>query len=234
MKKVLIFYSSYGGGHLSAAKSIENHIQSHYSNIETKLVDCIEYINKHLNKFLAESYNEAAKKLPLAWKTAYHLSNDGFTSKAVTTSNKLFSIKLNTLFQEFKPDFIISTHPFGTQMCGILKKKGKIDCPLATVLTDFHIHGQWLVFHEYCDYFFVSNHQMKHDMLQLGVAESKIYVSGIPVSDHFKQTFDKNQICQEFALNPNEQIVLFFARWRIWAWKQNHYYGVKSINSLIF
>ena len=105
MEKILIFYSSYGGGHFSAAKSIENHIKSHYPKKEVKLVDCIEYINKHLNKLLAESYNEAAKKAPLAWKTAYHLSNDGITSKAVTTSNKLFSIKLNKLLQDFRTRF---------------------------------------------------------------------------------------------------------------------------------
>lgn len=211
MKKVLIFYSSYGGGHLSAAKSIENHIKNHYPEVEVKLVDCIEYINKYLNKLLAESYNEAAKKAPFAWKTAYHLSNDGLTSKAVTTSNKLFSLKLNTLLQEFEPDLIISTHPFGTQMCGSLKKKGKIDCKLATILTDFHIHGQWLVFHEYCDYFFVSNNQMKNDMIENGVDKDKIFVSGIPVSSKFQQPFNKEEICKEFELDSNKQVVLFFA-----------------------
>ncbi len=211
MKKILVFYSSYGGGHLSAAKSIENHIKNNYSDIEIKLVDCIEYINKHLNKLLADSYNEAAKKIPFAWKTAYHLANDGLTSKAVTTSNRLFSIKLNTLLQDFCPDLIISTHPFGTQMCGVLKKRGKINCKLATILTDFHIHGQWLVFHEYCDYFFVANNQMKSDMIEYGIKEDKIYVSGIPVSDKFQQSYNRKEIAQEFNLNPDEQIVLFFA-----------------------
>ena len=211
MKKVLVFYGSYGGGHLSAAKSIENHVKNKYPEVEIKLVDCIEHINKHLNKLLADSYNEAAKKAPWAWKRVYNLANDGLTSKAVTTSNKLFSIKLNSLLQEFQPDLIISTHPFGTQMCGILKKKGKIDCKLATIMTDFHIHGQWLVFNEYCDYFFVANNQMKSDMIEYGVAEEKIYVSGIPVSDRFKEDFDKELICKEFDLNPNEKTVLFFA-----------------------
>ena len=96
---------------------------------------------------------------------------------------------MNTLLQEFEPDLIISTHPFGTQMCGVLKKRGKINCKLATILTDFHIHGQWLVFNEYCDYFFVSNNQMKNDMIEYGVDENKIHVSGIPVSSRFKENF---------------------------------------------
>jgi len=105
MKKVLIFYGSYGGGHLSAAKSIENHIKNNYPEIDVKLVDCIEYINKSLNKISTEAYNEAAKVAPWAWKKAYYLADSGLTSKAVITSNKLFSIKLNKLIQEFRSRF---------------------------------------------------------------------------------------------------------------------------------
>ena len=62
MKKILVFYGSYGGGHLSAAKSIENHIKNNYPDIEIKLVDCIEYINKHLNKILAAKENTKPAK----------------------------------------------------------------------------------------------------------------------------------------------------------------------------
>ena len=95
-------------------------------------------------------------------------------------------------------------------MCGVLKKKEKINCKLATVLTDFHIHGQWLVFHEYCDYFFVSNNQMKLDMIEYGVESNKIYVSGIPVSNRFKEDFDRENICSELDLDPEKETVLFF------------------------
>lgn len=212
MKKILIFYGSYGGGHLAAAKSIENYINSNYPDITVQKVDCMEYISKHLNKILAESYNEAAKRAPWAWKKAYYLSNDGILmSNAVKTSNVIFSLKLNKLLQKFKPDLIISTHPFGTQMCGILKKKKKINCKLATVLTDFHIHGQWLMFHEFCDYYFVSNENMKNDMIKYDIDENKIHISGIPVSERFKQKFDKEKIYKDFDLDPDKQTVLFFA-----------------------
>ena len=32
--KIIIFYASYGGGHLNAAKSIENYLQTNYPNFE--------------------------------------------------------------------------------------------------------------------------------------------------------------------------------------------------------
>ena len=41
MKKILIFYGSYGGGHISAAKSIKQEIEENYKDIEVKMVDCI-------------------------------------------------------------------------------------------------------------------------------------------------------------------------------------------------
>ena len=48
--KVLIFYASYGGGHLNAAKSIENCIKNNYKNIDVEMIDCMKYVNKTIEK----------------------------------------------------------------------------------------------------------------------------------------------------------------------------------------
>ncbi len=212
MKKILIFYGSYGGGHLSAAKTISSYFEENYKeDIQVEIVDCIEYINKYINKVSTEAYKELAKKAPWVWKHVYKNSQNGPLSQISTTTNKLMSHKLNLLLQEFKPDLIISTHPFATQMCAILKKRNKIDCKLATILTDYHIHAQWLVSYEYVDYFFVANEQMKKDMIAEGVFDQKIFVTGIPVSERFLANFNREKICEEFELSPNKKTILFFA-----------------------
>ena len=209
MKKILIFYGSYGGGHLSAAKTISDYLKKNYKEeFEIKLVDCIEYINKYLNKASTEAYKELSKKAPWAWKHVYKNSQNGALSHISNTTNKLMSYKLNLLLQEFEPDLIISTHPFSTQMCATLKKREKINCKLATILTDYHIHAQWLVLYKYVDYFFVANDQMKLDMISKGVSDQRIFVTGIPVSDKFLQTYNKQKICSEFGLSPNKEIVM--------------------------
>ena len=46
MKKILILYASYGGGHLSAANSIQRFLEKHYTDVESEIVDCIKYISK--------------------------------------------------------------------------------------------------------------------------------------------------------------------------------------------
>lgn len=212
MKKILIFYGSYGGGHLSAAKAIGSYLEQKYEkDVEVQIVDCIEYISKYINKVSTEAYKELAKKAPWAWKKIYKQSQNGALSHISTTTNKLMSAKLNLLLQEFKPDLIVSTHPFSTQMCAYLKAKEKIDCKLATVLTDYHIHPQWLVLSQYVNYFFVSNETMKIDMIKEGISENKIYVTGIPVSDRFLQIYDSEEIHKEFGLDPQKPTVLFFA-----------------------
>ena len=212
MKKVLILYGAYGGGHLSAAKTICNEIENHYKNkIDVVMVDCIEYINKYVNKVSTEAYKELAKKAPWVWKHVYKSARNGPISHISTTTNRLMSYKLNLLIKEEKPDLIISTHPFATQMCAMLKEKEKIDCKLATILTDYHIHDQWLVLYRYTDYFFVANQQMKRDMIAEGIHDQKIFVTGIPVSEKFLGTFNDEETYAEFGLSPEKDTILFFA-----------------------
>lgn len=210
-KNILIFYGSYGGGHLSAAKSIKSYIESNYTNCNVTMLDCIEYINKYVNKVSTSAYKELAKKAPWAWKQVYKDSRNGALAKISTASNKVMAHKLFGLISEINPDIIISTHPFSTQMCGYLKKKEKMNIPVATILTDYKIHEQWLEFSEYQDYFFVSNEQMKLDMINKEIDESKIFVTGIPVSERFLKEYDRTAICKEFKLNPENEVVLFFA-----------------------
>ena len=50
MKKILIFYASYGGGHLSAANAINDYIKNNYPDIETEIIDCMKYVNNRLEK----------------------------------------------------------------------------------------------------------------------------------------------------------------------------------------
>ena len=70
---ILIFYASYGSGHLSAATSIENYIKDNYPQHKTLKIDCVEYINKSINKISTSAYKNIAVKTPLLWGQVYKL-----------------------------------------------------------------------------------------------------------------------------------------------------------------
>lgn len=211
MKKILIFYASYGGGHFSAAKSIKQYIDDNYTDTQTYMIDCVKYINKAFEKVTTTAYKEMAKKAPWAWGEVYYKSENGFIAKVSSTSNKIMAVKMAKLFREIKPDVVISTHAFGSQMTSYLKKKGKTNCTLATVMTDFAPHNQWLIGCEFADYIFVSNENMKNTIIENNdIDANKIYVTGIPISNRFLETFNKEQILSEFGLSSNKKTVLFF------------------------
>jgi len=211
MKKILIFYGSYGGGHLSAARSIKEYIDENYSDTETCIVDCIEYINKALNKVTTKAYSGMAKNAQWFWKKVYYGAEDGTVAKLNDKAQKVLSIKLNKLIKTYKPDLIISTHFFSSHMCAILKKRKKINTKIATVLTDYAPHSQWLMYPAYIDYFFVAHDGMKKDLLKRGIKENQIKVTGIPLSNRFLLHYDKEKTFSEFGLSPQKRTILFFA-----------------------
>ncbi len=211
MKKILIFYASYGGGHLSAANSIKNYLSSNYENIDVELIDCMKYINKPIEKITTTAYNEMAKKAPWAWGKIYSDSQKGPLAHITTRSNQVFAIKLLRLLREKNPDLIISTHPFGSQMCSYLKRKGKITSKIATILTDFAPHDQWLVGSDYTDYFFVAHNKMKEYLISKNIPENKIFATGIPISNKFLETFNTSKILNSLGFKENLKTILFFA-----------------------
>lgn len=211
MKKVLIFYAAYGGGHLSAARSIKEYMEENFNDIEINLVDCMKYVNKPLEKITTTAYNEMAKKMPWAWGQIYSKAQKGPIAEISNTANKLLAIKLNKLLQEYKPDIVISTHPFGSQMCTVLKAKGKIHAKIATVMTDYAPHDQWLVNSDLIDYFFVAHDGMKQALEEKGIAKDKIFATGIPLSNRFLKHYNKKAILKEFGLQENKKTILFFA-----------------------
>ena len=210
MKKVLIFYASYGGGHLNAAKSIKECIDTNYPNYETELIDCMKYINKPIEKITTAAYREMAKKAPWAWGKIYSDSQKGPLAHISSRSNKIFAIKLLKLLREKQPDIIISTHPFGSQMCSYLKRKGKITAEIATIMTDFSPHDQWLVGSDFTDYFFVAHDKMKDYLISKNIPEEKIFATGIPISSRFLKQYNKEEILKEFDLQKDKKTILFF------------------------
>lgn len=211
MKKILIFYGSYGGGHLSAAKSIRDYIEKNYSDSQVELVDCVEYVNKLFNKLTTKAYKDFSKNARWIWKHLYYDSESGSLSRICNTINRLMAIKLNRLIQEFQPDLIISTHPFSSQMCAILKEKGKLNCKVATILTDYAPHNQWLVKSEFIDYYFVAQQGMVDDLVSRGVNKDKIHVTGIPLSSRFLQSYNKQKFLEDYGLTSDKNTILFFA-----------------------
>ncbi len=210
MKNILIFYASYGGGHLNAAKSIYEHITKMDISTNLEMIDCMKYVNKTVEKLSTSAYTNMAKKAPWVWGKIYNDSQKGPIAHLSTRANKIMAIKLLKLLREKKPDLIISTHPFSSQMCSYLKRKGKITAKIATIMTDFAPHDQWLVGKDYTDYYFVANEKMKDYLISKNIAKENVFVTGIPLSERFLQKYDRKEVLKIFDLKDCKKNILFF------------------------
>lgn len=205
--KVIILSASTGGGHMSAANAISEYLSE--KNMQTKVVDALEYISPILNKTITETYEFLAKKSPKLWKLMYKSSNHRAINKVVSSSNSLISKKLIPLLGDFEPDVIISTHPFATEMISKLKSINKIDVPLICVMTDYAPHRTWIS--SGVNAYVIANESMIEPMQKMGVNPDIIYPFGIPVDEEFFSKKNKEKILTQMGLSPALPTLLIMA-----------------------
>lgn len=212
MKRIMISYASYGGGHLSAAKNLKEYIEENFPDYDVFLFDGMKYINRVIDKVCGSTYSRITKDIPWFWGKIYYHTQEPIFEKIIDLSNKILSYKFGKLLKEIQPDIIISTHFFVGHMCSILKRKGKINAKLATVITDYgdDPYNEWIYNHEYIDYFFVAHYKIKNKLIEKGVSENKIFDTGIPISKKFLVQYNRSEIFNDLNLNENKKTVLFF------------------------
>lgn len=205
--RTLILSISAGGGHVNAAEAIECYIKQDNPENEVKLVDTIKYINPFLDKVVIGSYLKSLKFSPYLFGKLYDLAENG--DSIATFSNKVNEIiihKLIPLIESFAPDVIVTTHPFSTEMISILKGKGKVDIPVAAILTDFAPHSFWI--HPNIDAYVVSTEEMVDEMIRRGVDEKILHPFGIPVKPDFSKRFSRTETLSSLNLSPEKPTVL--------------------------
>ena len=210
-KKIIVLYASIGGGHFKAAEGVKNYIAENYKNCEIQMIDALKYTNKIVDKIVIKSYVNMAKYSPKMWGEIYKFSEKAYSPATFSNAVQMvLSNKLLDLIEYEEPDSIISTHPFITEMVASLKKREKIATELNVILTDYASHKFWELKSEYVDKYFVANTEMKHNLVFNGIDSEKIFVTGIPVAPAFLKQMDKNEIYNEFKLEPSKKTILLF------------------------
>lgn len=139
----------------------------------------------------------------------YDSSNKKTINRLVVGINSIISKRLLPLLESLKPDLIISTHPFTTEMISTLKLHKIIDLPLVCVMTDYAPHRTWIS--PEVDAYIVANSDMINPMVEIGVNKEIIHPFGIPVDDSFHIKQDKNKILEELSLDLSLPTILIMA-----------------------
>jgi processive 1,2-diacylglycerol beta-glucosyltransferase len=205
--KVLILSASAGAGHIRAAQAVEKAFIRLNAAQHIRNVDVLDYTNKIFRKIYSQVYIEMVNKAPeiLGWLYDY------FDKPWHYERRRLAFDKLNTrpfikMLGEYQPDIVVCTHFLPSEIISWLKEKHKIDIPQAIVITDFDVHAMWLCRH--FEHYFVALDETKKHLVQLGVPQAQVTVSGIPIDPVFAEMKDKKQMRLHYGFDPSLVTIL--------------------------
>ena len=206
MKKILVVYATAGIGHKKAAMAVkEAYDEMKLPGTDVTLIDALDYTNDFFKWSYLQAYLLMVNKLPTLWGLLYYFTDIPFIDLFVSTvrriSNWANSKRLVNYILDTKPDVIISTHFFASEVIADLKQKSLMLSRLVTIVTDYKLHAWWVC--EGTDAYIVASEDTRRDLEGRKVDPAKIKVMGIPIEPVFSKPLDRSKIFKETGLRDD-------------------------------
>lgn len=207
--RVLIFSVSAGGGHKNAAEALAEEIQNRDPESQVKVIDTIKYISPALDKLVIGTYLNSLKIYPNAFKALYAMSDisaeDDVFHLLTSKIQEIIAEKLIPLINDFKPDILVSTHPFTAFMLHVIRSKFGLDTPNLVILTDYGSHSMWA--HTEIDKYVVADEAMIPELTVRGVKWENVEPLGIPVRRSLKTHYDRETTLRKIGLDGGKKTI---------------------------
>lgn len=181
--RIIITTAGFGEGHNSAANHLALALEPH---AEVELIDPCDRGAPWLNRQLRRLYRVVTTYMPKTWARIYLSTEKHDFSKERLPFMRKPENALHEILLSFSPSAIISTYPLYPYFIDRSFKKGAQKVPVFTVITDsIEINASWR--HAPTDFWLVTDSITKQKMIEQGITENKIIVTGFPVHPRFQQ-----------------------------------------------
>ncbi len=195
MKKVLFLpFLQIPSGHHQVVDALREDLKINHSGLVFDKIDVLHYGYGKLEALVSGIYLKWIHHFPSTYSWLYKSSvySGSSKNKNYKLYELLFIHYIKKIMLEAKPDIVVCSHALPSYMLNLLKKRGFTSVPIVNVYTDFFVHSFWGTNH--IDYHFVSNRNMKNDLINRGVTENRIYVTGIPLHHKILQQTHSSSI----------------------------------------
>lgn len=181
-------------GHHHVADAVMEELYVAVKTISCEKVDILSYSYGVLEKLISTTYLNWIKAMPSAYDKLY--SYLAVRNQTKRPRQLLYEIMFTPFFKrlinENKPNILFCTHCLPSNIASSLKQKGRLEAITVNVYTDYFVNRVWGI--DGIDYHFVPSITVKDFLMDLGVKENKIFVTGIPVHPIFQeQKFNYNR-----------------------------------------
>ncbi len=199
--RILILSASVGNGHVTAAEALKKAFEMRSLAREVRHEDTLKFTNPLFRRLYGRAYIDLVNNLPEVLGWMYDQLDEPWKNE----KRRLFFDKLNTqpfvkMVRDYEPDWIVCTHFLPAEIISDLKRKGKMSCPQAIVVTDLDMHALWLC--RNFERYFVALDETRYYLETLGFPSDKINVSGIPIDPKFAEQRSKQELREKYGLDP--------------------------------
>lgn len=194
MAHFVILSESIGAGHERAAIAIEEELLAYDPNVRVTRLNLLDTFRPLTAKVTRTLYLTTLARRPGWWGKWYEWQRDkewkGLSRSLVYS---VLRKDVGTWLRQLAPDAVICTHPLPAFLIGEMKRQG-FRIPIATVLTDFDLHGYWT--HPEVDLYCVPLQIMAERLNNRLPGGSQVAVTGIPISRSFR---DHQETAKSYA-----------------------------------
>lgn len=206
-QRILILSSKFGGGHYNAGQALVEELGMRSTEkIEVRHLDFGSFFYRKTDYMIRKAYLGIVKKTPLLYGKIYNRTAD-LTAESCSKFVKGFVYRdFLEYIEEFNPDVIVNTHFLTAGILAEFKRKGLLDVPIVSVVTDYMVHGIWA--HSGMDLYIVGCKEAYQSLTKRGIDPDRISISGIPIRVCFHQLLPKNLARKKLGLDTEKSTVL--------------------------
>ena len=210
MLKILFLSIPTGGGHHQAARAMERYFEGR-EDVECRMLDMAENVNSALAEAVSKGYILTTSVTPKLFGAIYDLldarENPGTeASRTIRVLMSAFQKKLCAYIDTFRPDIIVSTHPFCTITLNRAAKHHAIPAYLISIVTDFTVHPFWEQARS--DYYVIASELLKFQALKKWGTVDQVLPLGIPIHPKFATKQPKSEARKALGLEDKFTVLI--------------------------
>lgn len=207
-RRIALFSASIGAGHTRAAEALVEAARG--LPVEIVHHDALKLMPRAFQKLYKDTYLDMVGKAPKVFSWLFELTDKPFRPDAIRMAvEEAGAGDMFAFLDDFKPDLVLCTHFLPASLAHQRREKGERTFCLATVVTDFDVHGMWLGTPS--DHYFLAVPEARAYLRSFGVSGRAISVTGIPTHPVFSEPRDRMETAQSLGISADLPTLLVSA-----------------------
>lgn len=211
MVRVLLLHIPVGQGHTRAAQAVASALRQVSDSVRTRIADAAKHVNPVVARTVISMYMDVIRVTPAVWSYVYRQAEKELFAEygrqeLATVIRTLSSSETTRLLDEYKPDIIVSTHPFPLGVMSEMKRRGLTDAKLVGVITDYTVHPFWI--YDNTDCYTLATESLLLSAAVRHLPDERLLVTGIPIDPAFSEPTSKEDARRRLGFLPDDRVVL--------------------------